>query len=63
MRGQGVRITGRKGQATTEWAVLVAVITVAVVAAGYLMAQTFPGTMGSVSDGAARAYASGDLAR
>jgi hypothetical protein len=58
-----VRNNRRKGQATTEWAVMIAVIVVGVVAAGWIVAQTFPASMGSLSADAGRAYASGDLAR
>ena len=53
----------RSGQATTEWAVVVAVIVVAVVATGWLVAQTFPADMQGLGQRAAKVYASGDLAR
>lgn len=64
-RGSAPRCTlrARRGQATTEWAVVVAVIVVAVVATGWLVAQTFPADMQGLGQRAAKVYASGDLAR
>ncbi len=56
-------LRARVGQATTEWAVVVAVIVVAVVATGWLVAQTFPADMQVLGQRAAKVYASGDLAR
>jgi hypothetical protein len=53
----------RSGQATTEWMVVVAVIVVAVVSIGWVVAQTFPSDMEGLGSRAKRMYASGNLAR
>ncbi len=63
MRNHGRAALDRRGQATTEWAVLLAVIVIAIVAAGAVLVQTFPGAMEGAGAGASRAYASGELAR
>lgn len=53
----------RRGQATTEWVVLLSVLVVAVIATGWLLASTFTRDMAGLSDRAATVYASGDLGR
>lgn len=52
----------RRGQATTEWLLLISVLVVAIVAAGYGLAGSFAGDMQSLGERAGTAYASGDLA-
>ncbi len=56
-------LRSRSGQATTEWMVVVAVIVVAVVSIGWLVAQSFPSDMEGLGSRARRMYASGNLAR
>jgi uncharacterized protein (UPF0333 family) len=58
-----VRAHPRRGQATTEWAVLLAVVVIAVVAAGWLIAGTFDVDMAALARRAGTVYASGDLGR
>lgn len=53
----------RRGQATTEWAVLLSVIVVAIVAAGWAFVGPFIGQMDDFGKGAETVYASGDLAK
>ncbi len=61
LEGGAARKAGRRGQATTEWMLLVAVVVVAVVAAGYGLAATFGESMEELGDGAGTVYTSGDL--
>ena len=53
----------RRGQATTEWAVLLSVIVVAIVAAAWVFVGPFIDQMGDFGKGAETVYASGDLAK
>lgn len=53
----------RAGQATTEWAVLLSVMVIALVAAGWLVGSTFVNDMSALGSRAETVYASGDLAR
>jgi hypothetical protein len=53
----------RRGQATTEWIVLVAVLVVGVVAAGYAVTRTFGMDMGSLGQRAGTVYTTGNVAR
>lgn len=52
----------RRGQATTEWMLLLSVIVIAVVAAGYGLAGTFQDDMDQLGQNASSVYTSGDLA-
>ncbi|MDP2304391.1 MAG: hypothetical protein Q8P18_00015 [Pseudomonadota bacterium] len=52
----------RRGQATTEWLLLISVLVVAIVAAGYGLAATFAGDMEKLGERTGTVYASGDLA-
>ncbi len=52
----------QRGQATTETVLLIAVITIAVVAAGYGLAATFASDMESAGERAATVYTTGNLA-
>lgn len=56
-----MRVLSRRGQATTEWMVLVSVIVVAVVAVGWLLAETFEDDMADLGDRATTVYTTGDL--
>ncbi|MFN7144329.1 MAG: hypothetical protein ACK4YP_11170 [Myxococcota bacterium] len=49
----------RRGQATTEWMLLLSVLVLAIVAAGYALAKGFGDGMRSLSPG--NVYTSGDL--
>ncbi|MDP2314055.1 MAG: hypothetical protein Q8P41_14225 [Pseudomonadota bacterium] len=51
----------RQGQATTEWLLLISVIVVAIVAAGYGLAATFGSSMDRLGRGAGEVYTTGDL--
>ena len=53
----------RRGQATTEWMLLVAVLVVAVVAVGWGLGATFQDDMESLGERAGTVYTTGDLAR
>jgi Flp pilus assembly pilin Flp len=53
----------RRGQSTVEWALVVAVLCVAVVAAAYAFMPTFQDSMESAGEGMSTVYTSGDLAR
>jgi hypothetical protein len=55
--------SGRHGQATTEWLLLISVIVIAIVAAGAGLAATFGEDMESLGERSGTVYASGDLAR
>lgn len=52
----------RRGQATTEWMLLVSVLVIAVVAIGYGLAETFQDDMDELGRNASSVYTSGDLA-
>ena len=54
---------GRSGQATTEWMLLLSVVIIALVAAGYGLVRVFGGSMEKLGDEAATVYTSGDLGR
>lgn len=58
-----MRAHSRSGQATSELMLLIAVVAVAVVAAGWLVAETFSTDMASLGDRAETVYTSGDLGR
>lgn len=52
----------RRGQSTVEWMLLVSVIVIAVVAAGYVLVGTFGASMEDLGDAAGGMYTSGNLA-
>lgn len=52
----------RRGQSTVEWALVLAVLTIAVVAAGYAFVASFQTAMDSAADGMKTVYTSGTLA-
>lgn len=54
---------GRRGQASTEWMLLVSVVVIAVVAAGYGFVNVFGGSMDKLGDQAATVYTSGEMGR
>lgn len=58
-----MRVWSRRGQATTEWMLLISVVVVGVVATGWLVAETFEDDMADLGDRATTVYASGDLGR
>ena len=53
----------RRGQATTEWMLLLSVLVIAVVAVGYGLAATFADDMDSLGRAAGEVYTTGDLGR
>jgi len=57
------RSAARAGQATTEWTLLLSVLVIAVVAAGYGLVSTFQSSMGGIGRGMGEVYTTGDLAR
>lgn len=54
--------TDRRGQSTVEWALVVAVLVIAVVAAGYALVPSFQIAMDSAGEGMSTVYTSGTLA-
>ncbi len=54
--------TDRRGQSTVEWALVVAVLVIAVVAAGYALVPSFQIAMDSAGEGMKTVYTSGTLA-
>lgn len=52
----------RRGQSTVEWALVVAVLAIAVVAAGYALVPILQVAMDSAGDGMSTVYTSGTLA-
>ncbi|MBM4365180.1 MAG: hypothetical protein FJ102_03120 [Deltaproteobacteria bacterium] len=57
-----MRGSHRQGQSTVEWALVIAVICVAVVAAAYVFMPTFQDEMESAGENMSNLYTSGDLA-
>jgi hypothetical protein len=55
-------MSSRSGQATSEWAILVSVLVVAVVAAGWAFQEYWEEPMEDMAENAETVYASGDLA-
>lgn len=53
----------RRGQSTVEWALVVAVLVVAVVAAAYVFVPGFQSAMDDAGGALSTLYASGDLAK
>ncbi|GDX81959.1 hypothetical protein LBMAG42_37700 [Deltaproteobacteria bacterium] len=53
--------TERRGQSTVEWALVLAVLAIAVVAAGYAFVPSFQTAMDSAGDGMKTVYTSGTL--
>lgn len=53
----------RRGQSTVEWALAVAVMCVAVIAAAYAFIPEFRLAMAGAREGMATVYTSGDLAK
>ena len=54
---------GRAGQATTEWAVLLSVLVVALFAIGWILGGGFATDMQRAADGAKNVYTTGTLNR
>jgi hypothetical protein len=53
----------RRGQATTEWMLLLSVVVIGLVAAGYGLTKAFGDGMGGLGGRASAVYTSGDLGR
>ena len=62
-RSLPARRAGRAGQATTEWALLLAVFVVALFAIGWILGGGFASDMQRAASGAKNVYTTGTLSR
>ncbi|MBN1334988.1 MAG: hypothetical protein JXB39_03410 [Deltaproteobacteria bacterium] len=63
IRADGLPTRGRSGQSTAEHALIVAILVLALVAAGWMLAPRFVPAMQRLGQRAESVYTTGDLAR